>query len=315
MRQSRPLYSAHHPEHQGEQGHPELHGLQGRHGLGLPGCKDKARVYVNSLDVLEQRNPKAAAYLDAIPHETWTVYKAAQGGISLHGWRTTNFVESENNRLMPARLLSPLDFCDYVAMFWHQQKNEKFELASKWQKDGLILVKPIQNLWDKELADVSKYSVHMFAGTTTQAYVSGNCDRNYKRHYVDLEKKHCCCGHPGQFKFPCRHMAAVAQAQGQLRDSVTWFKTFFAPEYHVDNYLAGYQGPQVYLPDKHSLEADSDLRRPLRQAQKGRPQKMRIRSAGQTDNSGQAPKRCSNCREIGHNSARCTKPVYLSDSD
>ena len=149
----------------------------------------------------------------------------------------------------------------------------------------------------------------------TQAYVSGNCDRNYKRHYVDLEKKHCCCGHPGQFKFPCRHMAAVAQAQGQLRDSVTWFKTFFAPEYHVDNYLAGYQGPQVYLPDKHNLEADSDLRRPLRQAQKGRPQKMRIRSAGQTDNSGQAPKRCSNCREIGHNSARCTKPVYLSDSD
>lgn len=64
-----------------------------------------------AINNLSQVNAAAAQYLTEIPVEKWVFYPYYDN-TPLHGWRTTNFVESEQAKslLLKPRLMLPFEF-------------------------------------------------------------------------------------------------------------------------------------------------------------------------------------------------------------
>lgn len=68
-------------------------------------------AYCQFLDLLEDTNPSAGRYLKGLDPEQWALYPH-YNTTRLYGWRTTNFVESEQARslkLKPRKML-PYEF-------------------------------------------------------------------------------------------------------------------------------------------------------------------------------------------------------------
>ncbi|RLN76194.1 hypothetical protein BBJ28_00018507 [Nothophytophthora sp. Chile5] len=65
--------------------------------------------FTSRLDALAVANTDIAQYVRDIPAGQWALHTAI-ADMKLYGWRTTNFVESENNQALSARHMNPFDF-------------------------------------------------------------------------------------------------------------------------------------------------------------------------------------------------------------
>jgi hypothetical protein len=75
-------------------------------------CISKDRPFIQSgLVDLQAENSAATAYMDAIPHTTWTYYAFPYPRF---GHNTSNIIESLNSVWNPLRSLPPLKMVDAI---------------------------------------------------------------------------------------------------------------------------------------------------------------------------------------------------------
>ena len=137
--------------------------------------------YEKAIGALKARNERAAAYLDAIDHDSWTHYATVKRGVSLFGWRCFNFVESENSRQAELRKLDPLHFADGILEFWQRQIHKLRSVALKWE--GIINPVALTE-YEQGLAFHTAYRVLPFPGIRKHAYVKSPSTEEQTRYLV-----------------------------------------------------------------------------------------------------------------------------------
>ncbi|KAF4149460.1 hypothetical protein GN958_ATG01338 [Phytophthora infestans] len=75
--------------------------------------------------------PGIAKYVSEIEPDRWAIHQQVLSK-TLYGWRTTNFVESENAKALHARGRNQTLFFQYFMEKWMLTKLKRFDQARKW---------------------------------------------------------------------------------------------------------------------------------------------------------------------------------------
>ncbi|KAE9272125.1 hypothetical protein PF008_g30180 [Phytophthora fragariae] len=247
-------------------------------------------------------NSEMEAYVRNIVPANWALYPYVDT-IKLYKWRTTNFVESENGRALPARKLFPSEFFSHFMESFMATKYSRCEEAQLWQGKGQISTDYAEKNYEKERKHAAFHSVKM--SSATEAYVYDTRSIVAIRRFVNLSSKTCECAFMSQMGIPCRHTIAVLISLDK-NDTVY---DFFDDCYLVKTYLAIYDvngGMNIKLPPESAIKADLAIREPTPTVTKGRHQKKRFASNGETpSDSTTKRRRCKNCGGVGHNIRTC----------
>lgn len=81
----------------------------------------------------EAREDSMALYLSDIEAAKWTLYPHTYT-TQLYGWRSTNFVESENAAAVSTRAKNPCQFFQYFIEKWATTKFKRYKESLKWKK-------------------------------------------------------------------------------------------------------------------------------------------------------------------------------------
>ena len=129
---------------------------------------DTAQEFNSVLETLQLSHSGAYGYLSAIDPSLWTVH-ANVGKLALFGWRTTNFVESENSTALSKRKLAPFNFF-LTAMEDHMTAlyNNKLKYK-KWKEMKLLVTSFAQEKLVGERDQLGFYDV--MPSSTNVAYV------------------------------------------------------------------------------------------------------------------------------------------------
>jgi hypothetical protein len=262
-------------------------------------------VYENQWLLLQLKNHKVTEYLSQIPKETWALHAIHAKGLSLFGQRTSNRVESENSRILPARFEAPYGFLEATVRLQIDILRTNLKSAKKYVAANQALTKYA----DTEYKQQDRLSQGCQTQIATESivyvtYMSAHSDRRT----VDLSKKYCSCSRWQQYKLPCLHAIAAARAVGRLNNMADWYAQSVAPCYLSGNYLAGYADAQVLLPLREGLQPDGVTKPAARVVQAGRPRKKRIRSAGGAAGDGQQIRKRHKCSVCGGDHHRQTCP-------
>nr|CCA26496.1 AlNc14C379G11203 [Albugo laibachii Nc14] len=161
---------------------------------------------------LTSANPAAGAYLNAIPHHKWALY-AHYATTPLYGWRTTNFVESEQAKslcLKPRRMQAYelFKFCTTILM---SECYSRVQLVAKWVQVGLIVTPRVEGKFQDQLSEAAQYGV-TFSSDSVAFFSRINSPQ--KQRHVDKKQATCSCLTWKQHQNPCRHFIATLIAGG-----------------------------------------------------------------------------------------------------
>ncbi len=252
--------------------------------------------FENQLSAVATVLPKVGQYLRELKPENWALYALVGMDISLYGHRTSNRVESENSRLLPARSDAPYNFLDSTAALQLSILSTNLENAKKYKDRGQALTGYAKK--EYEAQDRLSQGCDVQIATVNIVYVTYTSAATQVRRTVDLDAKRCSCTRWQQYRLPCLHAIAAARAAGLLTNMRQWYARSVAPFYLAENYLAGYNACATLLPDKQLLRPDRTTKPADRVKQAGRPRKKRVRSAGDTSGTGTVIRRkhaCSRC--------------------
>lgn len=242
-------------------------------------------------------NAEAVTYLASIPVEKWTLYPHYKS-TSLHGWRTTNFVESEQAkslRLKPRRML-PFEFFKAYMTILMGDCYKRVQLHSKWTKAGLKVTPRSQGKIQVQLREAAEYGVTHSSDDV--AYVA-RISHPLNQRRVDASNATCSCTMWNQQRIPCRHLIAV------LLDKRAGDNVFdlAGPCHTLTSY--GHSLGTLEVPEDVVLSADMAIQPAPFVRQAGRPRKRRIRSQGETGGKARKAYRCTRCHMVGHNKKTC----------
>jgi hypothetical protein len=249
---------------------------------------------------LNQTNPDASSYLEAIPVQKWALHPHYDT-TALFGWRTTNFVESEQARALrlKPRMMLPFEFFKAYATILMGERHTRLKLCENWTKSGRVVTPRAEKKIQVQLRQATEYSV-VFS-TDDVAFVA-HVKSSLTQRRVNITTRECSCNTWKQHKIPCRHILSAMTAAS----STTSVFSLASACYTVASYQAGIGTMEIaedraLVPDQRVLPATF-----IRQA--GRPRKRRIRSRGETAGSRSArkPYKCGRCgKSDGHNKATC----------
>jgi hypothetical protein len=246
---------------------------------------------------LSQVNAAAAQYLTEIPVEKWALYPYYDN-TPLHGWRTTNFVESEQAkslRLKP-RLMLPFEFFKAYMTILMGGCFDRVQLHKKWTEAGLKVTPRTHGKIQEQLKEASEYVVtHSSEDVAFVARISNPL----KQRRVDVKGSTCSCATWRQQRIPCRHLIAIFE-QRHSKDKIF---EIVGPSHMVSSYEQSLGSLEV--PEDNTLVADSTLHPAPFVRQAGRPKKRRIRSQGETGGKARKAYRCTRCGIVGHNKRTC----------
>ncbi|CAM9318994.1 unnamed protein product, partial [Phaeothamnion confervicola] len=267
--------------------------------------------YAAALQALAAVNAGAANYLCESDPNKWCVYHNNLRGTIMHGCSTSNFVESENAKIMQLRNRLPFDciagMCENIAAERYGRHVEALELQTK----GQLISPKVVDIYEEQVRLAGAYAVRMTAphvGIVTAA--RGETAPRQRR--VDLLARSCTCSFWQQRGIPCRHAIKLHRewrGQGpRPLDGTAWFSEGFAPCLAVSAVVKAYS-MSIDVPLREELQADGVTLPAPKVATAGRPKQKRVRSAGEGE-AGRAgrPKRmfqCGTCGNIGHNSRSC----------
>lgn len=258
-----------------------------------------------NMQKLAEVNPAAKFYLDQIPVKQWTLYPHYRTA-RLYGWRTTNFVESEQARSLKLepRLMLPYEYFKAYATIIIGESYMRSKLSKTWIAEQRLLTPRAEHKFQRELRDSANYSVAFSSDSV--AFVS-RVDVPLKQQRVefDVNGPHCSCVQWCQHGLPCRHVIAVSHAREGMEPHAVI--RMAASCYKVSNYKQGLVALEV--PEESTLMRDDSLLPAQVHRQAVRPRKRRIRSRGEA---GRVRKlyKCGKCGKTdGHNSASCRANV------
>ncbi|DAZ97533.1 TPA: hypothetical protein N0F65_003019 [Lagenidium giganteum] len=263
--------------------------------------------YGAKLDVLAMTHPQVADYLREIDPARWVLFSAI-GCHRLYGWRTTNFVESQNAAAVPERKLRTLDvFKSFVEKFMTDAVAID-QSVQAWHRKGMTITPHAEALLQAQQQDIGYLSVRPSSNTAAFVFDTRQVPRYHFR--VDLSviadapshgKMVCSCAYSDQHGIPCRHVIATLYDYSKS-DSLY---DFVDNCYFVDSIAKGYGAES-----KHAIELILDAsittsmwhKPPQLERRKGRPRVNRFASQGETGATTHTRRRtCTKCNEVGHN--------------
>jgi hypothetical protein len=235
-----------------------------------------------------------------IPAGKWAAY-TADDSTKLYGWNTTNFVESENSKVLPARDQNPTSFFYSFMNLFMTEKYSRWVIGRKWKNAGKVVPPYASNLQSKQDSQARFHTVK-FSGPSI-AFVRDLRGVPPHSRRVGIDKKTCTCSFTRQFGIPCRHMIAAMNALGKCEQLYDFFDRCYLVDAYVEaNNVDG--GKNVELPLLEDVEADDSVLAPLSTVKRGRHKRKRIRSRGEKkDGSSVKSRICSKCRMPGHNAS------------
>lgn len=162
--------------------------------------------------------------------------------LPLFGWRTTNFVESDNSAMLKygIRSSSPFDALKLFAQIEMERASRRDSQAIMWQRQERVLTPYAKTLWDEQCVCTSEYRVQR-----SMASIYFVCRQGftlYRR--VDTQQPSCSCTTFGQKRIACRHIVAVIQLCGIQNRAIEAFH----PCYLVRSYASAFGGKGIELP-------------------------------------------------------------------
>lgn len=253
--------------------------------------------YTMAIDKLSSVNAAAGSYLRQVVAAKWALHPHYRT-TPLYGWRTTNFVESEQARALKLkpRLMLPYEFFYAYASIMMAEAYTRLQLVEKWTLERRYLTLKAERKFQLQLREKAHYTVSRSTNTLMYVFRVGSMG---KRKEVDLAGPTCPCPTWVQNGIVCRHILAALDATNRLGEA----QQLMATCYQVTHY--GRHQRSLMLPVDTELTRDTSLLPAMYCKQAGRPRKRRIRSHGEHGRVRKTYK-CSNCGATdGHNRKTC----------
>lgn len=263
-----------------------------------------------NMELLKMINIKAAAYLEAIPggHDSWTLYRNIEKKIPLFGHATSNVIESENSRYLPARKQEPFGFLDTVVNMTLKQNNKGRDNALKWENEGMLITPNVQQKLNANESEAKFY--HGVRVHSREAIVKRGSSSEHRVKFHETGGE-CDCGEweQDQVPLPCRHANAARKILNFKPLTPEWYQYAISGIYSVEKYKQAYDSFNIVPPLKSELEPDSDddeMKPPEVYKTPGRRAKKRKRKRTEGVNGGPVQiRRCSRCKSTEHDIRRC----------
>jgi hypothetical protein len=172
----------------------------------------------SALAVLKEVNANAFAYLNAIPVEKWTLYRFYNCN-SLFGWRTTNFVESEQAkslRLKP-RMMLPFEYFKSYATILMGDCYRRMKLCKLWDESGRVITPRAETKFQAELKKAEEY---ITASSSEHVAFVARANDPLTQRRVDTALPECSCSTWKQQRLTCRHLIAALTAHGARNSAI-----------------------------------------------------------------------------------------------
>jgi len=240
-----------------------------------------------------------ALYLNDIGAAKWTLYPHTNT-THLYGWRSTNFVESENAAALSTRAKNPTQFFQYFIEKWVTTKFKRCKESLRWKKQGKMVTPKYRSLIAEQGESARYHEVTMVSASIEYALDMRGCRPVRRR--VAIAKKTCTCSFYFQYGMACGHIISVLRAAERpepLFESVDEC-------YYVDTYLNTHNADasNIELVIEDEIELDSRVSAPSRIRKRGFPKTKMIPSQGEEVSSKRLT-RCSHCQISGHNRRTC----------
>lgn len=251
----------------------------------------------DAMKSLSTVNAAAVLYLSAIPVQKWTLHPHYYT-TPLYGWRTTNFVESEQARSLrlKPRKLQPYEFFKAYTTILMGESYSRVQLSKQWVHAGRVATPRAEGKLQEQLKDAAEYGVTFSSDDV--AFVA-RVTAPLKQRRVDTRTATCSCSTLKQHRIPCRHLVATLMASGMADTAYE----LMGECYTVAAYRASVGTLEV--PEDHLLVRDPSILPAVYVRQAGRPKKRRIRSQGEVGGKARKPYCCTRCGAVGHNRATC----------
>jgi hypothetical protein len=230
----------------------------------------------------------------------------AKRAVPMFKWRTSNFVESDNNALIQngVRKSDPCSAFYKLTADAMQKLCERNDAVTKWQKAGSDLTPYAKKLWLKEKARVGEYLVVKSSMSVSYVFHPGDTTRSRK---VDVNLPSCTCATFDQVRMACCHIFAALRDRGMGKQ----FIRAFHPAYMVKTYAATFSNKSIALPVRDTPPGSLEVRPSPFYKQAGRHVTRRIASSGEIG--ARSTYVCRTCRENGHNRRTCRRHANECD--
>lgn len=264
--------------------------------MGRPSFQNESCVLPVSRSA-RRHQPERWTVLKGLDPEQWALYPH-YNTTRLYGWRTTNFVESEQARslkLKPRKML-PYEFFRAFSKILMSECYKRINQAEQWKQCGRTVTPRADSKLQLELKHAFNYSVAF--STPNLCYVSHQTSKLESNLEVCLAPPSCPCSLWTQFGLPCRHIVAALGATGSTDRAMSMFSPCYTTATYAEHLSS------IRLPSEHLLYRDEGLLPAPHVPQAGRPRKRRFRSRG--EKRVRAVYQCRQCgKKDGHNKATC----------
>ena len=254
----------------------------------------------------------AVKWVDDIPKKQWL---QAHDERRRWGHMTTNISECVNNVLKGVRNLpiSPIVQATYyrsTELFVKRGSEAQAMMAS----GKIYSDKVLDNLAkERTISNTHQVYIHNRGQSIfrVQELVCPPSGRPTGTFMVDLDKKWCDCGEFQALHYPCSHV--ITACSKIHHDFVMYVSPCYTLQYVYNVYQEEFQPVplQSYWPEYNGIEL---CHNPImRRDPKGRPQSARIHTEMNQRESSRHSKRCSICRNEGHNKKKCPNNTNVSE--
>ncbi|RLN94498.1 hypothetical protein BBJ28_00016726 [Nothophytophthora sp. Chile5] len=241
-------------------------------------------------------SPEIADYVRNIDPARWALHQYVLSK-KLYGWRTTNFVKSENAKALHARGRNPTLFFQFFMEKWMQMKFKRFEQARKWADFGKRVTPKARWLMEEQAENARYHDISLINGDI--GFVRDMRGSPPTRRRVNLRERKCTCLFFYQYGIPCSHICSMLAFINQPERVFD----FFDRCYLVESYILGNDvvtsNIELVLDDE--IQVDGDVQAPQGTRKLGRLKKKRIPSQGEMSEQ-RSTQKCSRC---GHNRRTC----------
>lgn len=146
--------------------------------------------FERALDGLNKFNSEAEKYLLCIPVEKWILHPHHEF-TPLFGWRTTNFVESEQARSLKLkpRMMLPFEFFKAIFKILMGERRTRQQLCEEWARQGhLVTSRAEKKLTQLKLA--AEY-IAVFSSDLIAFVVHVTSPMTQRR--INIEAPYCSC--------------------------------------------------------------------------------------------------------------------------
>ncbi|KAF4136133.1 SWIM zinc finger domain-containing protein [Phytophthora infestans] len=240
-----------------------------------------------------------AKYVSEIEPDRWALHQNVLSK-KLYGWRTTNFVESENAKALHARGRNPTLFSQYCMEKWMLTKFKRFDRARKWVEAGKKVTPKAKELMSEQAENARYHDISL--SNEDVGFVRDMRGSPPVRRRVNLLERTCTCSFFYQYGIPCSHIYSMLAFIDQPESIFDFFDWCYLVETYMRANDAATSNIELVLDDH--IQADEEVQPPIASRKRGRPRKKRIASQGEARRSSKQTK-CSQCGELGHNRRTC----------